>query len=88
MNADYFILIGTFTVGDCQYSVERFLSSLNACVLHQLIKHMNKNGYKFLWTDRDELICLGFKKQITLIKMSGTDTFLVKKMFKHIVMVY
>ena len=44
MNAGYFILIGTFTLGDCQYSVERFLSSLNACVLHEIIKHMNKNG--------------------------------------------
>ena len=28
MNADYFTLLGTFTLSDCQYFVEKFLSSM------------------------------------------------------------
>ena len=28
MNADYLILLGTFTLSDCQYFVETFLSSM------------------------------------------------------------
>ena len=30
---------------------------------------MNKNNYRFLWTDREEYMCLGFKKRILLMRM-------------------
>ena len=30
MNANYFVLLGTFTLSDCQYFAERFLSSISA----------------------------------------------------------
>ena len=39
---------------------------------------MNKNNYRSLWTDREENMCLGFKKRILLMRMSGVDTFLIK----------
>ena len=50
VNADYFVLIGTCTLCDCQYFVEKFLSS-NAEILFEVIKYMNKNHYRFLWTE-------------------------------------
>ena len=39
---------------------------------------MNKNNYRFLWTDREENTCLGFKKRILLMKLSGIDKCLIK----------
>ena len=78
MNADYFALIRAFTLGDSQYFVEKFFSSIKAGVLHEIIKYMNKNEYRFLWTDRDERICLRFKKQIVAMNIDRSDTFLVK----------
>ena len=39
---------------------------------------MNKNNYRFLWIDREENMCLGFKKRVLLMKMSGEDTFLIE----------
>ena len=39
---------------------------------------MNKYNYRFLWKDREQNICLGSKKRILLMKMSGVDTFLIK----------
>ena len=78
MNADYFILLGTFTLSDCQYFVERFLPSISAEVLFKIIKYMNKHNYRFLWTDREENICLGFVKRLLLIRLNMADTFLIK----------
>ena len=78
MNADYFILLGTFTLSDCQYFVERFLPSISAEVLFKIIKYMNKHNYRFLWTDREENICLGFVKRLLLIRLNMVDTFLIK----------
>ena len=78
INADYFVLIGTFTLGDCQYFVETFLSSITAEILFKITEYMNKNNYRFLWADREENMCLGFKKIILLMRMSGVDTFLIK----------
>ena len=48
VNADYFVLIGTFTLCDCQYFVETFLSSITSEILFKAIKYMNKNNYRFL----------------------------------------
>ena len=78
MNADYFILLGTFTLSDCQYFVERFLPSISAEVLFKIIKYMNKHNYRFLWTDREENICLGFVKRLLLIRLNMVDKFLIK----------
>ena len=78
VNADYFVLIGTFTLCVCQYFVETFLSSITSEILFKAIKYMNKNNYRFLWTDRGENMCLGFKKRILLMTLSGVDTFLIK----------
>ena len=78
VNADYFVLIGTFTLCDCQYFVEKLLSSITAEILSKVIKYLNRNNYRFLWTDREENMCLGFKKGILLMKMSSVDTFLIK----------
>ena len=78
MNTDYFILLGTFTLSDCQYFVERFLPSISAEVLFKIIKYMNKHNYRFLWTDREENICLGFVKRLLLIRLNMVDTFLIK----------
>ena len=72
VNADYFVLIGIFTLCDCQYFVEKFLSSITAEILFKVNKYMNKNNYRFLWTDREENMCLG------LMKLSSEDTFLIK----------
>ena len=36
MNADYFVLLGTFTLGDCQYFVEKIYSSLDPRVLYKI----------------------------------------------------
>ena len=47
-------------------------------MLHEIIKYMNKNEYRFLWTDRDERICLRFKKQIVAMNKHRSDKFLVK----------
>ena len=48
MNAGYFVLLGNFTLGDCQYFVEKVLSSLDPRVLYEIFKYMNKNGYRVL----------------------------------------
>ena len=63
VNADYLLLIRTFTLCDCQYFAEKFLSSITAEILFKVIKYMNKNNYRFLWIDREENMCLGFKKE-------------------------
>ena len=76
MNADYFVLLGTFTLGD--YFGEKSLSSISSRVLYEIMKYMNKNDLRFLWTDREERICLEFKKKVMLMNMSGSNTFLVK----------
>ena len=78
MNADYFILLGTFTLSYCQYFVEKFLSSISGKILFKIIKYMNKNNYRFLWTDREKDLCLGFVKRLLLIRLSGVGTFLIK----------
>ena len=39
---------------------------------------MNKHNYRFLWTDREENMCLGFVKRLLLIRLTGVDTFLIK----------
>ena len=78
MNADYFISLGTFTLSDCQYFVKAFLPSISAEVLFKIIKHMNKNNYRFLWIEREENLCLGFVKRLLLIRLSGVDAFLIK----------
>ena len=78
INADYFVLTGTFTLADCQYFVAKCLSSVTAEILLTIIEYMNKNNHRSLWTDREENTCLGFKKIILLIRMSGADTFLIK----------
>ena len=41
MNVHYFMLLGTFTLSDCQYFVETFLFSITAEVLFKVIKYMN-----------------------------------------------
>ena len=78
MNADYFLLLSTFTLGDCQYFVAKFLSSISAEVLFKVNKYMNKKNYRFLWTDREEHICLGFIERLLLIRLNGVDTFSIK----------
>ena len=78
MNPDYFVLLGTFTLSDCQYFAESFLSSISAEVLFKIIKYMNKHDYRFLWTGREENVCIGLIKRLLLIKISGVDTFLIK----------
>ena len=78
LNADYFVLLGTFTLSDCQYFVEKFLSTISVEVLFKIIKYMNKHNYRFLWTDREENLCLGFVKRLLLIRLSRVDTFLIK----------
>ena len=78
MNADYFVLLGTFTLSDCQYFVEKFLSNISGEVLFKIITYMNKHNYRFLWTDREENLCLGFVKRLLLIRLSRVDTFLIK----------
>ena len=78
MNADYFILLGTFTLSDCQYFVENFVSSISAEVLFKIIKYMNKTNYRFLWTDRERNLCLGFVNGLLLIRLSGVGTFLIR----------
>ena len=74
MNADYFVLMGTFTLGDCQYFVSKFLSSVTPEILFKVIKYMNESNHIFLWTDREENV---FKK-IILMRMSSVDTFLIE----------
>ena len=76
MNTDYFVLLGTFTLGE--YFTEKILSSINSRVLYEIMKYMDKNNLRPLWTDREERICLGFKKQVMLMNMTGSNTFLVK----------
>ena len=63
MNADYFVLLGYFTLGDCRYFPEEFLSCLHPEFLYRIIKTMNERNYKFLWTNREERICLGFLEE-------------------------
>ena len=48
VNADYFVLIGTFTLCDCQYFEEAFLSSITSEILFKAIKYMNENNYIFM----------------------------------------
>lgn len=64
MNADYFVLLGSFIIGECKYFTEKFMSCISPEFLYKLIKYINKNNYFFLWTDREENICLGFKKEV------------------------
>ena len=47
-------------------------------MLYELIKYLSKNEYRFLWTDREERICLRFKNQIVSMNIDGSDRFLVK----------
>ena len=47
MNADYFRLLGTFTLGDCQYFIENFLSSMSGVVLYEIIRFTKKGGIDF-----------------------------------------
>ena len=75
MNADYFVLMGTFTLGDCQYLVSKFVSSVTPEILFKVIKYMNESNHRFLWTDREENV---FKKIILLMRMSSVHTFLIK----------
>ena len=75
MNADYFVLMGTFTLGDCQYFVAKFLSSITPEILFKVIKYMNKSNHRFLWIDREENV---FKKIILLMRMSSVHTFLIE----------
>ena len=35
-------LLGIFTLSDCQYFVEKFLSSISAKLLFKIIKYINK----------------------------------------------
>ena len=42
MNADYFVLLDPFTLGDCQYFTEKFLSSINARVFYEIFKYIKK----------------------------------------------
>ena len=71
MNANYFMLLRAFTLSDCQYFVETLLFSITAEVLFKAIKYINKNSYRFLWRDREENMCLGFRRRILLMKLSG-----------------
>ena len=48
MNADYYVLLGVFTLSDCQYFIEKFLSSFKPKILFELIKYMNENNHRFL----------------------------------------
>ena len=48
MNADYYVLMGVFTLSDCQYFTEKFLSSFKPKMLFELIKYMNENNHRFL----------------------------------------
>ena len=66
MNSDYFVSLGTFTLSDCIYFTEKFLSSLNPQTLYQIFKLMNMHQYKFLRTEREERICLAFQKQVII----------------------
>ena len=75
MNADYFVLMGTFTLGDCQYFVSKFSSSVTPEILFKVIKYMNESNHRFLWTDREENV---FKKIILLMRMSSVHTFLIE----------
>ena len=63
---------------DYQYFVQKSLSSITAEVLFKIIKYININNHRFLWTDREESMCLRYKKRILLMRMSGADTFFIK----------
>ena len=71
MNADYFILYGKFTLGDCNYFHEKFLSLLNADMIYKLNIYMHKYNVRFIWIDREERVCLGFKKEVIIINVNG-----------------
>ena len=38
---------------------------------------MNENNHRFLWTTREEKICLGFGKEVAPTNISGSNTFLI-----------
>ena len=67
-------LLGKFTLTDCSYFSEKFLSSVNPEQLYKIIKTMNERNLRFLWTDRDENIFLGFSKEVTLSDIIGKDS--------------
>lgn len=46
--------------------------------LYKLIKYINKNKDFFLWTDREENICLGFKKERIVDELSN-DRLILRK---------
>ena len=74
MNSDYFVLLGKFTLTDCNYFFETFFSSVNPEQLYRIIKTMNERNLKFLWTDRDENIFPGFSKVVILSDIIGKDS--------------
>ena len=78
MNADYFVLLGTFTLGDYQYFTEKFLCSLLPELMHKLFKCMNENNNWFLWTDREEKLCLRLQKEVTPITNFEKHSFLIR----------
>ena len=77
MNADYFVLLGTFTLGDCKYFTEKFLCFLSSELLCKQFEYMNKNNNWFLWTDCEEKLCLRFQKEVIPITNSEKHLFLI-----------
>ena len=39
---------------------------------------MNENNNCFLWTDREEKICLGFQEAVIEVTNSGIHSFLIR----------
>ena len=78
MNSDYFVLLGSFTIEYCKYFTEKFLSSLSPELLCKLFRYMNENNNCFLWTDREEKICLGFQEAVIEVTNSGIHSFLIR----------
>ena len=76
INADL-VLLCVFTLSDCQYCTEKLFSSFKPKMLYKLIKYMNENNHRFLWTTREEKICLGFGKEVAPTNISGSNTFLI-----------
>ena len=81
MKADYFVLLGIFTLNDCQYFTEKCLSSFKPKMLFELIKYMNENNRRFLSTTREEKNCLGLENEVTPTNLSGSNTFLIRSCF-------
>ena len=81
MKADYFVLLSSFTLNDCQYFTEKCLSSFKPKMLFELIKYMNENNRRFLSTTREEKNCLGLENEVTPTNLSGSNTFLIRSCF-------